>query len=321
MEPTKNNKTSKHGLELFMNLFPFISLVVVVIGLSILSEGKLIQISNIKRIFDQSFSLLLVAGAVIFLMTQDCMDMSVGAVIGMAGAVAAYTSKVSIPLALVAAIATGLVIGAVNGFLNGVLGLNTMICTLAVQYILRGLLLIVCKSGSVGIALEMYDLDNTNLKILICVVYLTAAWLFFQYHSYGKHCRAVGAGKVSAIQSGINIQKTRVIGYLLSGAVCGFAGFFTIIRSGAALYNTGNMVELDILIALILGGMSINGGADSKFRSVIIGVTILGTLNNGMVLIGLDTYPQLITKGLVFILVLALTFTMRNKINRNRKTV
>ena len=79
-------------------------------------------------------------------------------------------------------------------------------------------------------------------------------------------------------------------------------------------------MELDTLIALILGGMAINGGADSKFRSAIIGVVILGVLNNGMVLMGLDTYPQLITKGLVFILVLALTFTLRNRMNKNKKT-
>lgn len=316
MEQSKAVKSEKKSLELFINLFPFISLAVVLIGLSILTGGKLIAVKNLQRIFEQSFAQLLVAGAVIFLMTQDCMDMSVGAIIGMAGAVAAYVSKVNIPLALAAALATGCAIGVVNGFLNGVLGLNTMICTLAMQFILRGLLLIICKSGSVGIAIEMYDLDTISLKLVVGVAYLIIAWLFFQYHVYGKQCRAVGAGKVSAVQSGVNIQKTRVIGYIISGTASGLAGFFTIIRSGAALYNTGNMVELDTLIALILGGMAINGGADSRFRSVIIGVFILGILNNGMVLMGLDTYPQLITKGLVFILVLALTFTLRSKLNR-----
>lgn len=320
MEQTKKNEAGKGRLELFINLFPFISLAVVVIGLTVLSGGKLIQLANIRRIFEQSFAQLLVAGAVIFLLTQDCLDMSVGATIGMAGAVAAYASQKSIPLALFAALAAGCAIGIVNGFLNGVLRLNTMICTLAMQFILRGLLLIICKSGSVAIAMEMYDLDSFGLKLAVCAVYLTAAWLIFQYHIYGKHCRAVGAGKLSAIQSGINIQKTCVIGYIFSGTAAGLAGFFTAIRTGAALYNTGNMVELDTLIALILGGMAINGGVDSRFRSAIIGVMILGVLNNGMVLMGLDTYPQLITKGLVFILVLALTFTLRNKVNKNRKS-
>lgn len=117
-ELEKTNKTGKKGLELFINLFPFISLAVVVIGLMILTGGSLLQINNIKRIFEQSFAPLLVAGAVIFLMTQDCMDMSVGAIIGMSGAVAAYASQISIPLALVAALLTGLAIGIVNGFLN-----------------------------------------------------------------------------------------------------------------------------------------------------------------------------------------------------------
>ena len=103
------------------------------------------------------------------------------------------------------------------------------------------------------------------------------------------------------------------------GATAGLAGFFTVIRTGAAMYNTGNMVEFDVLIALILGGMPINGGADSHFRSAIIGALILGVLNNGMIMLGLGTYPQLITKGLIFIFVLALTFTMRYQLNKNKR--
>lgn len=222
-------------------------------------------------------------------------------------------------LAFLAACGIGLLIGLINGILHGVLGINAMIATLAMSFILRGILLIVCKSGTLGIAVKMYDLDHIGLKVTVCMVLLIVAWLFFQFHSYGKKCRAVGAGETAAVQSGIPIVLIKVISYLLMGAAAGIAGFFTVIRTGAAMYNTGNMVEFDIVIALILGGMPINGGADSRFRSAVIGVLILGILNNGMVLLGLDTYPQLITKGIIFILVLALTFTIRNKINSNKK--
>ncbi len=310
----------KKGMELFINIFPFISLIVVFAGFALLSGGRTLDMTNCRKIFEQSFTLLLVAGAAVFLLSQNCLDMSVGAAIGMTGVVAALVSKINIPLAFFAALGVGLLIGLINGVLHGVLGINAMIATLAMSFILRGLLLIVCKSGTVGIAVKMYDLDEVGLKLAVCLAFLVAAWLLFQFHSYGKQCRAVGAGETAAVQSGIRITFIKVISYVLMGAATGIAGFFTVIRTGAAMYNTGNMVEFDILIALILGGMPINGGADSRFRSAVIGVLILGILNNGMVLLGLDTYPQLITKGIIFILVLAMTFTIRNKINRGKKT-
>lgn len=312
-------KNNGKGMELFINIFPFISLAVVFVGFVVLSGGRTLTLANCRKIFEQSFSLLLVGGAAVFLLAQNCLDMSVGAAIGMAGAVAALVSKTSIPLALLAALGVGLLIGAVNGFLHGVLGINAMIATLAMQFILRGLLLIVCKSGTLGIAAGMYDLDHIGLKAGVCIAFLFTAWLFFRFHSYGKKCKAAGAGEASAIQSGVNIAEVKIIGYVFMGITAGLAGFFTVIRTGAAMYNTGNMVEFDTVIALILGGMSINGGADSKFRSSVIGVLILGILNNGMVLLRLGTYPQLITKGVIFIFVLATTFTIRNKLNSGKK--
>lgn len=314
-------KAGNKRMELFINVFPFLSLVAVVAGFALLSGGRTLNMANCRKIFEQSFSLLIVAGAAVFLLSQNCLDMSVGAIIGMAGAVAALVSKVNIPLAFLAALGVGLLIGLVNGILHGVLGINAMIATLSMSFILRGLLLIICKSGTLGIAVGMYDLDHVGLKMGVCVVFLGVSWFFFQFHSYGKKCRAVGAGETAAVQSGVPVCFIKIFSYLFMGAAAGIAGFFTVIRTGAAMYNTGNMVEFDILIALILGGMPINGGVGSRFRSALIGVLILGILNNGMVLLGLNTYPQLITKGIIFILVLAMTFTIRNRINSNRKMI
>lgn len=306
-------------MEIVIKIFPFIGLIIVILGFAIFSGGSTLGISNIIKVFEQSFSLILVTVAAAFLLAQDCLDMSIGATIGMAGAVAAYVSHINIPLAIISAIGVGIIIGIINGIMHGILGINAMIATLAMSFILRGLLLIICQSGTIGISIGMYDLDNTLIKFVICLLFIIICYLFFQFHIYGKQCRAIGAGAIAAIQSGVNVKKVKVIGYILVGATSGLAGFFTVIRTGAAMYNTGNMVEFNVLVALILGGMPINGGAESHMRSAIIGALILGILENGMVLLGLDTYTQLITKGLIFILVLGMTFTLRYQINKNRK--
>lgn len=309
---------SGRAARLFMNIFPFAGLAIVMVGFSLFSGGATLEWKNCTKIFEQSFTLILVTVAAAFLLAQDCLDMSVGAAIGMAGVAAAYASKISIPLALAAALAVGLTIGCINGFMHAVLGINAMIATLAMQFILRGVLLILCNSGTVGIAVGMYALDHTVLKFVLCAVFVTAAYLIFQFHTYGKQCRAVGAGSAAAIQSGVNVTRVKLIGYGLMGATAGLAGFFTVIRTGAAMYNTGNMVEFNVLIALILGGMPVNGGSESRIRCAVIGAVMLGVLDNGMVMLGLGTYPQLITKGIIFIVVLAMTFTMRDRLMRRR---
>ena len=79
------------------------------------------------------------------------------------------------------------------------------------------------------------------------------------------------------------------------------------------------MVEFNTLIALILGGMPINGGADCRFRCSIVGAFLLGALQNGMVLMGMGTYPQLITQGIIFLVVLAMTFTVRDKLRARKE--
>lgn len=312
-----NRSISGHGMKVFMNIFPIIGLALVIAGFALFSGGATLEAGNLTKIFEQSFSLLIVTVAAAFLLSQDCLDMSIGATIGMAGAVAAYVSKTSEPMAFAAAIGVGVFIGLLNGVMHGVLGINAMIATLAMQFILRGLLLIICDSGTVGISVGLYELDQIWLKATICVVFVVICYLFFHYHKYGKLCRAIGAGETATVQSGVNVKRIKVLGYVFMGACSGLAGFFTIIRTGAAMYNTGNMVEFNVLIALILGGMPINGGSDSRMKSAIIGVAILGVLENGMVQLGLGTYPQLITKGLIFIFVLAMTFTIRHRLSKN----
>lgn len=316
---TSAAKKEGDALQGFINIFPFVGIAIVIIGFTLFTGGTFLSARNLSKLFDQTFSLLLVTMAASFLLAQGCNDMSIGATIGMAGAVAAYGSQISVSLALFAAIATGLVIGLVNGIMHSVLGINSMIATLAMSFILRGLLLIICQSGTVGIATDMYALDNTLLKVAIFLIYAVIAYLFFERHSYGKRCRAIGASTSASVQAGINIRRTKMIGFILVGATSGLAGFFTVIRSGAAMYNTGNMVEFNTLIALILGGMPISGGADSRFRCSIVGATLLGMLQNGMVLMGMGTYPQLIAQGVIFLIVLAMTFTIRDKLRAHKE--
>lgn len=311
---------TKSFAEVFMKIFSVLGLAVVILVFAVMSKGDTIQPRNMMRILDQALPMIIGTTAACFALSQNTLDMSMGSILGMGAAYAAISSQMNIYASPVCAVLVGMGIGLLNGILHGVFRINAMIATMSMSFILRGMLLVVCDSGSLGINYDMYTWNNTTIKLIVGAVYCLIMFLFFQYGSYGKKCRALGAGQDATIQSGLNVTRIKMIAYLITGAGAGLAGFFTILRSGAVVYNTGELFEFDVMIALVLGGMPISGGAEARIRSAVIGSLILAVLTNGMVMLGLGEYAQQITKGLVFLVVLAFTFTLRHHMGKGRKS-
>jgi ribose transport system permease protein len=302
----------------FINIFPFFGLFFVILFFSFVTGGNLLSRRNVSMILVQSIPLFICATGTSFLFSQNILDMSMGSVVGLAAAFIAYASNFSPFLTILVAVCIGLGVGLLNGVLHAVLHINPLIETMAVSFIIRGLLQPLCGYGCVGASMGFLAWDNDILKIGIAVALFIIAYIFFEYRPLGKNSRIVGANEVAAIQSGISITATKITGFVISSVGAGMAGFMMMLRSGSALPSTGNFFEFDVIIALVLGGMPITGGMESKIRSAFIGTMILTILTNGMTLWGIDEYPQQITKGLIFLAVLAIYFAFRNGRDSNR---
>ena len=129
------------------------------------------------------------------------------------------------------------------------------------------------------------------------------------YISLGKYNKAIGVSLPAAVQSGISTVKYRMYAYLLSGLTVGIAGFLTLARTNAVSRNTGIGMEMDMMVALMLGGMPSTGGTKARISNAVLGSLIVIILSNGLVLWGVDVSLVQIIKGIVFLVVVSLTFT------------
>lgn len=295
-------------MERLKKLIPFIGLFIVVVLFGVLTGGNLVLPRNIKLIFNQALFLMISGLGVTFVMAQGSLDLSQGSLLGISSAMAATVAMRNTALSLPAALATGFIVGFVNGTLLAKFKIPSFIVTLCMLFILRGMTVFATHAGSIPIPLEMYSLDSFNMKIIILIVITILAAFSFNYTRLGKYCKAIGSGELCAKYSGVQISKVKIFSYIIAGTLCGLCGFLNIIRTGAADSKTGILFEIDLLIALVIGGMPLTGGAGAKIQSAIIGGLILAILSNGMVLLGVRIEIQQAIKGIIFLIAVYLSF-------------
>lgn len=294
------------------DFIPFIGLILIVLFFQVISEGTLLSIKNMKLILNQSFALVIGTVSCSFIVAQGDVDFSMGSMVGITAVCAAWTAQVMPVFALPVAMAVGLIFGMANGLLYVKFHIPSFVVTLSTLLVLRGLTIFISGGGSVSVPFSMYIYDNSGLKLIVVLVVIAIACFAFNYTKVGKFCKAVGSGAEAAFQSGVPVSKMRIFGYALSATMCGLCGFFNMVRAGSAATNTGNLFETDVLIALVLGGMPLSGGASSKIRCAVIGSLILAVLANGLVFWNVNEKLQQGIKGVVFLVAVWLTFDKRN---------
>jgi len=140
-----------------------------------------------------------------------------------------------------------------------------------------------------------------NRKLLVLGIILLLGFYFFEYTILGKQCKAIGAAEKSAIFSGVNVKKIKIIAFAIAGLLAGLCGMLTLIRTRIASPFTGNLFEIEVFMALVFGGMPINGGMKSKIRCGFFGSLMLGFITNGLVIMGVSASVLQLIKGFVFL--------------------
>lgn len=291
---------------------PYICLVLVVIIFQIWSGGSLL---TSKSLINEVFTMILGTTGMVFLLSQGCLDFSIGANVAMCCIVVAKISQINPYISPVAGIIMGIIVGFIVGFIHAVLKVNSFIASLSVSFILRGLVEVVLqKGGSLSCPFEMLKWNSIPLRIITAAVVAVAGYIVFEKTRIGKECKVVGANPAFAEQVGINVTWVKIRGFMIMGAICGLVAFFTIIRSGTASASSGSGFEVNTLNALLIGGLAITGGATSRFRSAVIGALILGCLSIGMSLAGVSSLNQQTVEGFVYLIAICMTFDRKGMI-------
>ncbi|MGL5439702.1 MAG: ABC transporter permease [Filifactoraceae bacterium] len=245
-------------------------------------------------------------------------DLSVGSVIALTSVSLAtmMVAGVNISVAITLTICLGVIIGFINGFLINRLEIPPLIATLGTTTIYRGLAYIVTGGVSVYGFPEKFKiigqgyLGAVPIPVIIQIlVYAIGFYLLYQT-SFGRYVYGIGSNEKATYLSGINIKKIKYLAYMISGLLGSVAGVVMLSRVNSGLPNTATGFELDVVTAVVLGGISVTGG-DGHLAGSILGCLIIGVLSNGMILMGIEEYYQMLVKGMVLIAAVGIDIYMR----------
>ncbi|MCR5347834.1 MAG: ABC transporter permease [Fretibacterium sp.] len=295
------------GSDTFKGLLPFIGLVTVIVVMNVLTEGSILQPKRIRLLLSQVYYPMIVATGVFFVMTLGSIDFTEGSTLGVASIVVSVLSFHSIPLAILGGILTGAAIGAINGFFHVRFKLQSFIVTICTMYLFRGVCAYLTTETAVPASPAIKALDSNELKIGITLAVLFAAWFLFRFTRIGNDVKAIGSGETAARFSGVRTDRMKFLVFVAAGALTGLAAFVNVIKVGSITATAGNQLETQILISLVLGGLPITGGAKVRFSNIVVGTLMYTVLNNGLVMLGLESAMQQLIKGIVFLIFVALT--------------
>lgn len=284
-------------------LLPIVGLVIVFLIFNILTNFRMIR--NMPLVLSQIYVTMIATTGVFFIMTMGGLDFSQGSILGIASIVVCMVSKVSVPLSIVSGIAAGAMIGAFNGYFYVYRKIKSFIVTICTMFLFRGFIKYMTTNAPVAGSAALINYDSTGLKVALTIIVLIVGFVVFRYTKFGTYLKAIGAGEKAAMFSGIRTDHMKFWIYVLSGAITGFAAFINVIKVGSVTSSGGNQLETQILIALVLGGMPISGGAKVRFENIIVGSLLYIVLNSGLTMMGFSTQMMQLIQGIIFLVFVA----------------
>jgi ribose transport system permease protein len=286
----------------------FIILIAIVALFSILSPYFL-RIRNIYAIgLTISVIGIVCIGQSLVLLT-GAFDLSVGSVAGFSGMMVAFITKNYgyYGLALIAGLGTGALIGLLNGLLVQKARINALITTLSMLTIFQGATFLISNGFAIGVNNEAfrflgtYRLAGVPMPIVLLLLLYVVFYLMLRFTVFGRYVYSIGGNPEAARLSGINVDRVRILVFMLTGMLSAFAGILLASRLGAAQTDAGSQYPLNSIAACVLGGISIAGG-EGVILGALVGVAIIGVLQSGLIMIGMPSYYQWIATGVVLII-------------------
>lgn len=290
----------------FTTAMPIIAFVFICVLFAILTQGRLFTGGNIKLLLSQSYMLLIASTGVFMVMSMGGLDFSQGSMLGVCSVVICFLSKYNIVLAVLGGVAAGGCIGFLNGWFNVKRKITSFIVTICMMYLFRGVVAYATTKSPVYGAADITKYNNIQFTLTYTVIILLVAFLIFQYTGLGSRLKAIGAGETAARYAGIRVDRTKILVYVAAGCITGLAAFINSVKVGSVTSTAGNQLETQIMIALVLGGMPVNGGAKVRFYNIILGVMTYKILTAGLVMLGISTQMQQLLLGIIFLVEVAI---------------
>ncbi|MDX1891307.1 ABC transporter permease [Mycolicibacterium sp. 050158] len=304
------------------DVLPLAALLALVVYFSLRAEAFL-SAANLTLISGQAGILLLASLGATLVIIAGSVDLSVGSIALLTGAVLASLINAGIGnpiLVLLVAVAVGAAIGLLNGLVFAYGRVPSFIATLGTLSLFAGIGLTILQGSTINFTNQgIRDLaigqviPNIQNAALIAIVAFLAVWFFARRTRFGLYVYAVGGNERVVELAGVNTRRVKVLILVVSGITAGLAGLLLTAQLGAAGPTTGSTILLDSVAAIVIGGTALSGGVGGVGRTVL-GVLILTVLSNGLNQIGAADYTQTIIKGLVIIVAAVFTMASQRKL-------
>jgi ribose transport system permease protein len=296
----------------FVGLFAFFSI--------FLHDKGFLEAGNLMNIARQTAMISIMAVGMTFVLSAAEIDLSFGAVV----ALSAVTVALLLPYGIFIAVSAALLVGAVCGLINGLfvakVGIPSFLVTLGMTGIITGVTRWVTDLQTIPVDNETFvfifgsgDIGPISLLFIWMMVIAVGGHVLLRKTSFGKEVLASGGNKISAMYSGINVNRIKLYVLVLNSTLAALAGILYTGRLQSARYTLGESDLMMVIAAVIIGGTSLFGGKGTVIGA-LIGALIMGMVNNGLVLMGLNVDQQLILRGIIIIFAVTMTMgTLRKK--------
>ncbi|WP_088312435.1 ABC transporter permease [Kineosporia sp. R_H_3] len=308
----------------FLRTYAIIGILLVfVVALTILTKGTFSQPENLINVVRQVAAIGVIAIGMTFVIITLGIDLSVGSILALAAVVATSLAQkpsdrmmyAGLDLPIILAVLGGLAVGGLLGFTNGVLiakfRIAPFIATLGMMTTARGLALIYSDGRPVSLLEDPYNnigqgsIAGVPIPIILFAVVALGAHMVLNYTRFGRYVYAVGGNEQAARVSGIRISRLTLVIYTISGVLSGLAGVILSARIGSGNPQLGTGIELDAITAAVIGGTSFKGGIGTVWGTAV-GALIIGIINNGLDLLDVSPFMQMVVKGVIIVLAIIL---------------
>lgn len=272
------------------------------------ATSNFLTVENIINVLRQVSINGILAIGMTFVVITGGIDLSVGSLVAFSGVIAASFIRggYNIWIAILLAAAASLILGFISGFFIAKRRVAPFIVTLAMMTVARGLTYVYSDGKPISGLTQQYlnigkgDFLKIPVPVWILIIIFVIAYLILYYTSIGRYIYAVGGNEHAALVSGINVTRVKMFVYTVSGLLSGLAAVVLSARVSAGLPQAGGSYELDAIASVVIGGTSLSGGR-GRLWGTIIGVLIIGIVNNGLDLLNVSSYYQQIVKGCIIL--------------------
>lgn len=288
---------------------PVIIFALIAVIFGIVTKGLLFTKTNIINIFNQSVMTIIAGLGMLFVAAMGSTDISCGVVValagcfGLLGANVAGNSGVFIILSLLIGIASGLLLGYVVAKLK----VNSFMASLALMIGYRAIVSLVLRDKSYYIPDNLKFLDNFGFKLVFVIIACAVIIYIWDFTRLGNYVRGIGENEMAIRYAGVNVDRVKIIAFVISGLMAAIAGIFFVARIGGSNNTMGSGFEMKVMMALYIAGIPVQGGEGSKVYKLLFGAPTIIILENGLVIAGTSGGVTQLVRGLVLLGAVCLT--------------